>query len=105
MQLEENLIDRDITKPRNKPQTKKQKIFNEATSQPNKLSKWLTGTFQCMKCGKEFHTMTFGYGEAICPDCYHGEKHFLIYDEKYWLNRLLVSFQKLPNLHLRDRSI
>jgi len=33
--------------------------------------------------------MSFGYGEAICPDCYKGEKNFLFFDKGYWLNRII----------------
>jgi hypothetical protein len=58
--------------------------------QPSKLQRWLTGTFTCTKCGKEYQTMSFGYGEAICPDCYHGEPQFLNYDDNYWLNRIIT---------------
>jgi hypothetical protein len=54
----------------------------------SKFSRWLSGSFTCMKCGREFNTMTFGYGEAICPDCFQGEQQFLFYDQTYWLNRL-----------------
>jgi len=53
-----------------------------------KLRRWMNGTFVCTKCGKEYHTMTFGFGEAICPDCYQGEKQFIIFDTSYWLNRI-----------------
>ena len=54
------------------------------------FKQWLDGSFTCRKCGKEFNTMTFGYGEAICPDCYKGEQQFLFYDESYILNRLMI---------------
>jgi len=32
--------------------------------------------------------MCFGYGEAICPDCYDWEQPFLFLDGSYWLNRI-----------------
>ena len=34
--------------------------------------------------------MSFGYGEAVCPECYNNEESFLMLDESYWLNRLLL---------------
>ena len=34
--------------------------------------------------------MCFGYGEAICPDCYDGEQPFLFFDNSYWLNRIMA---------------
>jgi len=34
--------------------------------------------------------MTFGYGATICPDCYDGEQPFLFFDDKYWLNRIMM---------------
>jgi hypothetical protein len=34
--------------------------------------------------------MTFGYGEAICPDCYNGEKKFIFLDNSFILNRLIL---------------
>jgi hypothetical protein len=33
--------------------------------------------------------MTFGYGTAVCPDCYDGEQPFLFFDNGYWLNRIM----------------
>jgi hypothetical protein len=54
----------------------------------NKLRSWLNGSFTTMRCGREFNTMTFSYGETICPDCYNGEKQFLFHDQDYWLNWL-----------------
>lgn len=53
------------------------------------LHKWLGGSFTCRKCGREMHAMTFGFGYAICPDCYNGERRFISFDEKYWLNRIV----------------
>ena len=32
--------------------------------------------------------MCFGFGEAICPNCYNGEQPFLFFDDSYWLNRI-----------------
>jgi hypothetical protein len=53
-----------------------------------KFRRWLKGSFDCKKCGREFHTMCFGLGEAICPNCYNGEQPFLYFDDSYWLNRV-----------------
>lgn len=36
--------------------------------------------------------MTFGYGDAVCPDCYTGEQPFLFFDDRFWLNRFLMRF-------------
>jgi|GEM_PF-6350331 len=54
-----------------------------------KFHRWLRGSFVCRKCGRRFHTMCFGFGEAICPDCYDGERQFLFFDNSYWLNRII----------------
>jgi hypothetical protein len=54
-----------------------------------KLRLWLSGCFECKHCGKNYHIMTFGYGQIICPDCYNGEKQFIFFDNTYWLNRIL----------------
>jgi len=32
--------------------------------------------------------MSFGFGTAICPDCYQGEQPFIFFDNGYWLNRI-----------------
>jgi hypothetical protein len=53
-----------------------------------RLHRWLNGTFVCRECGKKFYTMFFGYGEAICPECYQGERQFIFFDTNYWLNRI-----------------
>ena len=53
-----------------------------------KFRRWLKGSFFCKKCRREFHTMCFGFGEAICPDCYKGEQPFLFFDNSYLLNRI-----------------
>lgn len=55
----------------------------------HKLRRWLKGSLTCIKCGKEFQILSFGYGEAICPNCYESEGRFLFYDTSYWLNRLI----------------
>lgn len=39
--------------------------------------------------------MSIGYGDAICPQCYNGEEHFIFFDNSYWLNRLLIKL--IPN--------
>jgi len=60
--------------------------------------KWLKGSFVCRKCNREFYTMCFGFGGAICPDCYDGEQPFLFFDPSYWLNRVtsrLINQSKL----------
>ena len=56
----------------------------------SRLYKWLGGMFTCVKCHKEVHIMSFGYGEAICPDCYDGEHPFIFYDCSYLLNRIVT---------------
>ena len=33
--------------------------------------------------------MSFGYGKAICPDCYDGEQPFIFLDEDFYLNRMM----------------
>lgn len=33
--------------------------------------------------------MSFGYGDAVCPDCFTGESSFIFLDRSYWLNRLI----------------
>lgn len=33
--------------------------------------------------------MSFGFGMAICPECYRGEHQFLFFDHSYWLNRMV----------------
>jgi len=38
--------------------------------------------------------MSFGYGEAICPNCYNGEKQFIFFDKNYVLNRIIRGFRK-----------
>jgi len=53
-----------------------------------RFRRWLKGSFICRKCGGEFHTMCFGFGEAVCPDCYKGEQPFIFFDSSYWLNRV-----------------
>jgi len=59
-----------------------------------RLQRWLSGTFTCIKCGRKVHALTFGYGTTICPDCYEGEENFLILDENFLLNRLIARFTR-----------
>lgn len=56
---------------------------------PPKIVRWLNGEVTCTGCGKEYHTMSFGYGIGICPDCYKGEQPIIELDSEYWLNRLV----------------
>ncbi|MCZ2809683.1 MAG: hypothetical protein O2V44_10045 [Candidatus Bathyarchaeota archaeon] len=65
-----------------------------------KLSFWMKGRFVCRKCGREFHAFSFGFGEAICPDCYEGEPEFLFLDTRYWLNRIMIHLtgQEIPKI-------
>ncbi len=55
-----------------------------------RIHRWLSGSFICKKCEREFHTMSFGYGEIICPDCYEGERRFISFDDGFWLNRIVA---------------
>jgi DNA-directed RNA polymerase subunit RPC12/RpoP len=64
----------------------------------NKIHRWLSGSFICKKCEREFHTMSFGYGEIICPDCYEGERRFITFDDGFWLNRI-VAHKLISELH------
>ena len=61
-----------------------------------KLSSWLKGRFVCKKCGKVFHIMSLGFGEAICPECFDGEEEFIHFDEnymdKYFLSLLVQGY-------------
>ncbi len=59
-----------------------------------KFNRWLSGSFDCIKCGKRMHLMSFGYGETICPHCYNGEEKFILMDKGYWLNRFLSTFME-----------
>ena len=54
--------------------------------------RWLRGSFVCVRCGREFHLSTFGFGRAFCPDCYRGEGDFIFFDDGFWLNRLMMRF-------------
>ena len=54
------------------------------------FSRWLRGSFTCVKCGREVQLLTFGYGSVICPDCYNGEGNSLFLDDRFLLNRLLL---------------
>jgi hypothetical protein len=51
---------------------------------------WLQGHWTCIRCGRKLSTMTFGYGECICPDCFRGELRFLFPDASFILNRLTL---------------
>ena len=46
------------------------------------ILRWLKSDFQCVRCGKTYHLYNFGYGKVICPNCYKGEKIWLIYEDK-----------------------
>ena len=59
-----------------------------------RFDRWLSGSFNCIKCGKRMYLMSFGYGETICPHCYTGEEDFIFLDSGYWLNRLISKFIK-----------
>ena len=54
----------------------------------NRFNRWLSGKYECVTCGNDFHLMTFGYGTTICPNCYNGEDKIISLDQEYWLNRL-----------------
>ena len=69
-----------------------------------KFRRWLNGCFVCEKCGREVYTMCFGYGEAICPDCYDGEQPFLFFDDSYWLNRITARLLKHRASRLKPYS-
>ena len=56
------------------------------------FSRWLKGGFVCASCGREYHAMSFGFGEIICPECYKGEEDFISLDKGYWLNRITAIF-------------
>ena len=45
------------------------------------IRKWLSGEFQCLKCGRTFYLLTFGYGKVICPDCYKGGNSFIFFED------------------------
>ena len=51
--------------------------------------RWLKGSFVCVRCGRSFHLLTFGYGLIHCSACFEGEGSFMRLDEGYWLNRLI----------------
>ncbi len=56
----------------------------------NKILSFFRGSFVCEKCGRQFYAMCFGYGETVCPDCYHGERHFISFDDDFILNRMMA---------------
>ena len=53
----------------------------------SKIMRWLNGDFVCLKCKKELNAMWFGYGAALCPDCYNGEEKYVWFDDSFVLNR------------------
>jgi hypothetical protein len=57
-----------------------------------KFRLWLEGYFVCVRCGEVFFPFSFGFGKAICPECYSGERTFMVFDEGFWLNRLMRKF-------------
>ena len=71
------------------------------------LRRWLRGSFTCVRCGREFHVMTFGCGTAVCPDCYSGEQPFLFFDDGFWLNRVMMKImcQREPRSGLSDDDL
>ena len=38
-----------------------------------RLRWWLRGQWRCVRCGRLWYGMSFGYGDFICPRCYDGE--------------------------------
>ena len=54
------------------------------------FQKWLRGSFTCIKCGRVFSVMHFGFGKAICPDCFNKDTQLLEFDQTYWLNRFII---------------
>ena len=56
------------------------------------FSRWLSGSFVCVKCGRGVRLFTFGYGATVCPDCYRGEQPFVFFDDRFWMNRVLLRF-------------
>lgn len=48
--------------------------------------------------------MCFGFGDAICPDCYLGEQSFLTFDDSYWLNRIIIRILNLNKHQLEAAS-
>jgi hypothetical protein len=59
---------------------------------PTNLIKWLNGSYTCKYCGRQFYVFSFGFGSAICPDCYKGESPFIFLNKEYWLNRLMLKY-------------
>jgi hypothetical protein len=61
---------------------------------------------------KEFHAMSFGFGEIICPNCYNHEEEFIFLDESYLLNKLIVKnvnpqkvYRKMTSIESTKREI
>jgi len=55
----------------------------------NRFNRWLSGKYECVTCGNDFHLMSFGYGKTLCPECYNGGEKIISLDKECWLNRLL----------------
>jgi len=45
-----------------------------------------------VKCGRGVRLFTFGYGAMVCPECYRGEQPFVFFDDRFWMNRVLIRF-------------
>lgn len=63
--------------------------------------RWLNGNYLCCKCDQEVNAMMFGYGLAICPDCYSGEETFFLPDNTFVLNKILNIFIRKKSLNIR----
>ena len=64
-------------------------MFPKKITTISKIKLWLDGSFVCKKCGNKINTLSFGYGDAICPNCYEGEDSIIFLDTDFWLNRIL----------------
>lgn len=51
--------------------------------------KWLNGSFVCARCGNVFLLLTFGFGVTVCPKCIFEESMSIVFDERFWLNRII----------------
>ena len=74
------------------------------TSSTKNVVRWLNGKYVCCKCGQEVNAMILGYGLAICPDCYSGEKTFIFPDNAFFLNKILHIFIRKKSLNDRLKS-
>ena len=63
---------------------------------------WISGSFECVKCGRHVHLLSFGYGKTICPNCYDGETEIISLDNGYWLNRLYSRLSKIGTANLEQ---